>query len=44
MPHKIYVAASNVAQKYRPKDKYDFFWNKVFENVRDNNTDLTAAL
>ena len=30
-------------KKYRPKDKYNFFGNKVFENVSDNNTDLTAA-
>ena len=25
MPHEIYVAASNGAQKNRPKDKYYFF-------------------
>ena len=32
-------------QKNRPKDKYYFFLkNKVFENITDNNTDLTASL
>ena len=31
-------------KKYRPKEKYDFFLNKVFENVSDKNTDLTATL
>ena len=30
--------------KNRPKDKYYFLKNKVFENITDNNTDLTAAL
>ena len=30
--------------KNRPKDKNYFFLNKVFENITDNNTDLTAAL
>ena len=43
MSHTSYVAESNGAQKYRPKDKY-FFLNKVFENITDNNIDLTAAL
>ena len=38
MPHKIYVAASNGARK----NKYYFFFNKVFENITDNNTDFTA--
>ena len=29
----------------RPKEKYNFFsLNKVFENITDNNIDLTAAL
>ena len=31
-------------KKNRPKDKYYFFKNKVFENITNNNTDLTAAL
>ena len=32
-------------KKNRPKDKYNFFFgNEVFENITDNNTDLTAAL
>ena len=30
-------------KKNRPKDKY-FFKNKVFENITDNNTDLTAVV
>ena len=34
---------SNGAQKNRPKDKHYFFEIKVFENITDNNTDLTAA-
>ena len=29
--------------KNRPKDKY-YFLNKVFENITDQNTDLTIAL
>ena len=44
MPHKIYVAVSNGAQKNTPKDQYYFFKNKVFENITDNNTDLMASL
>ena len=43
MPHKMYIAASNGAQKNRLKDMY-YIWNIVFENITDNNTDLTAAL
>ena len=31
-------------KKNRPKDKYYFFWNKVFKIITDNNTDLTPAL
>jgi len=30
-------------KKNRPKDKY-FFENKVFKNITDNSTDLTATL
>ena len=30
-------------KKERPKDNH-YFWNKVFENITDNNTDLTVAL
>ena len=41
--HKMYVVVSNGAQKNRPKDKYYFFQIKVFENITDNNTDLTEA-
>ena len=41
--HKIYVVMSNGAQKNRPKDKHYFFEIKVFKNITDNNTDLTAA-
>ena len=44
MPHKIYVAGSNWAQKKDSSIKYYFFWKKVFENITDNNTDLTSAL
>ena len=44
MPHKIYVAASNGAQKNRPKDKYHFLGNIVLENITDNNNHLMAAL
>ena len=45
MPHKIYVVASNGAQKNRLKPRINtIFWNKVFENITDNNIDLTAAL
>ena len=44
MPHKIYVAASNGAQKNRPKDKYYFFKKGGILNITDNNTDLTPAL
>ena len=31
-------------KKNRPKDKYNFFLNKVFKIITDNNTDLTPAL
>ena len=30
-------------KKNRPKDKHYFFEIKVFENITDNNTDLTVA-
>ena len=43
MPHKLYVAALNGVQKNRPKDKY-YFLNKLFENITDNKTDLTAEI
>ena len=47
MPHKIYIAASNGAQNKIKKQTYGlvlFFGNKIFENITDNNTDLTAVL
>ena len=45
MPHKIYLAASSEAQKKKIGQRIStLFGNKVFENITDNNTDLTAAL
>ena len=35
MPHKIYIAASNGAQKNRLKDMYYFFLNKLLENITE---------
>ena len=43
MPHKIYLAVSSEAQKKIGQRISTFFKNKVFENITDNNTDLTAA-
>ena len=45
LPHKIYVAGSNWAQKKKTQVlSILFFWNKVFEKITDNNTDLKSAL
>ena len=44
MTHKIYVVASNGAPKKIDPGINAIFWNKVFENITDNNIDLTAAL
>ena len=38
MPHKIYVAASNMAQKNRPNDKYYFF------EINYSKTSLTTTV
>ena len=42
MPHKIYVTASNGAQKNRPKDKYYFFEIKYSKTLLT--IDMTATL
>ena len=44
MPHIIYVAASNGSQKKIDPRISTFLKNKVFENITDNNTELTAVL
>ena len=44
MPHIIHVAATNGSQKKIDSRISTFLKNKVFENITDNNTDLTAVL
>ena len=45
MLHKIYVATPNgTPQKIDPRISTFLFSNKVFKNITDNNTDLTATL
>ena len=41
---KFTLPGQIVRKKKDSSIKYYFFWKKVFENITDNNTDLTSAL
>ena len=41
---KKFTSPRQMGRKKIDPRKSTIFWNKVFQNITDNNTDLTAAL